>query len=230
MNHHNGLINTYLQRTEGNGLKVLALTEINPNEQLWNTYNRAGWESSTDVFITYGFLEDYPQLWRWSDDDLILKNQENENHHYSRYIGNENERHIEPNSDKHELLVLSPTVAAMYPTKELVGILGNGQRSVEEWIQLINNHHRILRTSRARGMGLSSKAILEASPTTIDEDESILAREKYLLDKVNKLGRVDTNKEDVVRAIQYRLALKKALKLAKDLADSGSFADDSDEL
>lgn len=230
MNHHNGLINTYLQRTDGNGLRVLALTEIKPKEQIWNTYNRGGWESSTDVFNTYGFLEDYPQLWRWSDDDLVVKSQENENHHYFRYIGNENERHIEPNSDKYELLVLSSTIAAMYPTKELVTILGNGHRSLDEWANLVDNHHRILRASRAHDMGLSSKTILESLPTTIDEDEKLLAREMHLFDKVKKLGRVDTNKADLVKVIQYRLALKRALKLAVNIAESGIFVDDSDEL
>jgi hypothetical protein len=38
MNHHNGLINTYLERTDdGMGLKVSALTDIAPGEQIFNT-------------------------------------------------------------------------------------------------------------------------------------------------------------------------------------------------
>jgi hypothetical protein len=38
MNHHNGLINTSLRRTDdGMGLTVLALTDIAAGEQIWNT-------------------------------------------------------------------------------------------------------------------------------------------------------------------------------------------------
>ena len=104
MNHHNGLINTHLQRTDdGKGLKVIALTDIAPNEQIYNTYARSGWESSAEVFLTYGFVEDYPQLWQWSDEELDAKIEENGSHHYSRYIGNK-ESAFEPNSMKYEVL------------------------------------------------------------------------------------------------------------------------------
>lgn len=230
MNHHNGLINTYLQRTEdGTGLKVFALTDIAPNEQIYNTYARSGWESSSDVFLTYGFVEDYPQLWQWSDEELDAKHQVDGSYHYSRYAGNE-ENVYEPNSKNYEVLVLAPDVAVLYPTTQLTSILGNGQRSLDEWKDAIDEHHRVLRGSRVRDMQVSIKAHLEFLPTTIEEDEKILGKEKYLLDKANKKGRVDVFKGDIIQAIQYRLALKKAMKLAADIADAGQFVDDSDEL
>jgi hypothetical protein len=200
MNHHNGLINTYLEKTKDNGLKVFALTDIAPNEQIWNTYARSGWESSTDVFLTYGFVEDYPQLWEWGDDELDAKYEENGNHHFSRYAGNDNNL-FEPNSEKYQVLVLSPESAALYPTKELVSILGNGQRTMEDWKIWIKDHHSVLHATHVHDMQTSAKALLEeALPTTIEEDEKILAREKYLFDKVSKKGSVDQNKLDVIQA------------------------------
>lgn len=49
MNHHNGKINTVLERDAGGGLKVIALNDIPANSNIYNTYARSGWESSVDV-------------------------------------------------------------------------------------------------------------------------------------------------------------------------------------
>lgn len=167
-------------------------------------------------------------VWQWSDEDLDAKNEENGSDHYSRYA--ENER-FQPNSNKYEVLVLAPDIAALYPTTDLVSILGNGQRSLEQWKEVIDEHHRVLRLSRVRDLRASANAYFEfVLPTTIEEDEKILSKETYLLDKVSKKGRADLVKADVVQAIQYRLAFKKAMKLAADVAEAGQFFDDSDEL
>jgi hypothetical protein len=173
-------------------------------------------------------------VWQWSDNDLDAKNEENEGHHFSRYMAanDENEQNLlQPNSNKYEVLVLAPDIAALYPTTQLVSILGNGQRSLEEWKEVIDEHHRVLRSSRVHDLQASVKAYFEfVLPTTIEEDEKILSKEKYLLDKVSRKGRVDLVKADVVQAIQYRLAFKKAMKLAADVVEAGQFFDDSDEL
>jgi hypothetical protein len=76
----------------------------------------------------------------------------------------------------------------------------------------------------------SIRALFEYFPTTIEEDEKILANEKRLLEKVAKKGRNDVHKADVVQAIAYRLAFKQALRLAADIAEKGTFVEDSDEL
>ncbi|KAK1742711.1 hypothetical protein QTG54_006308 [Skeletonema marinoi] len=211
MNHHNGLINTRLQSWWG--------------------------ESTVDVFNTYGFVEDYPQLWRWSDVDMIVK-AEDPNHAFGRYVGpDENSgvdaegRGFEPNSHHYEILVISPTLAALHPTKALVHILGNGRRTIDEWKVEINNHHATLRKSHVNAMHDSALAVLSELPTTIKEDENtILPNERRLFEKVKKKGRVDQSKADTIQAIEYRLAFKKALKLAVDVARSGQFYLDSDEL
>eukprot|EP00804_Cyclotella_cryptica_P014244 CCRYP_005652-RA/>CCRYP_005652-RA protein AED:0.02 eAED:0.02 QI:49/0/0.5/1/1/1/2/0/421 len=236
MNHHNGKINTRLQKSDDGGLLVIALTDIAPNEPIYNTYARSGWESSVDVFNTYGFVEDYPQLWQWGDAELDEKNENDPLHHFFRYIGNKLNGEssdlmtYQPNSPKYEVLVLSPDIAALFPTKDLVSILGNGQRSMEEWIDLIDKHHRVLRASAVSAMQDSIKNLFETLPTTIEEDKMILASEKYAMEKVARKGRNDTNKADVVQAVEYRLAFKEALKLAMDIAQKGTFEEDSDEL
>lgn len=223
MNHHNGLINTRLERTDdGKGLKVITSTDISPNEQIWNTYARSGWESSIEVFLTYGFVEDYPQLWQWSDDELDKRNQENADYHLTRYTGNGQRVAFDPNSSKFEILILSPTLVALYPSKELVSILGNGQRSMEEWEKMIAEHHKIIEHTHIADIEQSARALLEHVPTSIQEDEEILQREKYVFDKVNRKGRIDTNKLDVIQAIQYRIAFKKALQLTAEVVASGS--------
>ena len=236
MNHHNGKINTYLQRDDSGGLKVIALTDISANEPIYNTYARSGWESSVDTFNTYGFVEDYPQIWEWGDDQLEERKAEDPMHHFYRYIGNDRNRDTpdpflyEPNRDQYDILVLGPDIGALYPTKDLVQILGNGQRSMEEWIELVEKHHRVVRASSVRVMQDSIRALFEYFPTTIEEDEKILANEKRLLEKVAKKGRNDVHKADVVQAIAYRLAFKQALRLAADIAEKGTFVEDSDEL
>lgn len=236
MNHHNGKINTRLQKSDDDGLQVIALTDIAPNEPIYNTYARSGWESSVDVFNTYGFVEDYPQLWQWGDNELDQRIENDPQHHFFRYIGNKligespDPIPFEPNTPKYEVLVLSPDIAALFPTKNLVSILGNGQRSMEEWIELIDSHHRVLRASAVSDMLNSIKNLFENMPTTVEEDRRILASEKYAMQKVAKKGRNDTNKADVVQAVEYRLAFKEALQLAMDVAEKGTFVEDSDEL
>ena len=145
MNHHNGKINTKLERDSEGGLRVIALTDISANSPIYNTYARSGWETTVDTFNTYGFVEDYPQLWVWTDDKLVQMTQDNKEHAFQRYRNDVHDEgaydrsHYVPNSHHYEILVLSPTVGALYPTQGLVGIIGNGQRSMEEW-QLLFQH------------------------------------------------------------------------------------------
>jgi hypothetical protein len=77
----------------------------------------------------------------------------------------------------------------------------------------------------------SAQTILGELPTSIEQDETlILPNEKRLYEKVKKVGRVDPGKEDTIQAIEYRLAFKKALQLAVDIAEREKFYVDSEEL
>jgi len=240
MNHHNGLINTRLTVDEDGGLSVIATTAIQPNEPIYNTYARGGMQSTVDIFNTYGFVEDYPQLWRWSDDTIQELDEDDPNHAFQRYVNpidntvgvDVNGRGFEPNSSFYEILVVSPTLGALHPTKALVQVLGEGQRTLHEWEEEITNHHATLRLSYVNTIHDSAEYILDKLPTTIEEDErEILPNEKRLYEKVKKKGRVDQMKADTIQAIEYRLAFKKALKLAVDIAErEKGFYEDTEEL
>lgn len=234
MNHHNGLINTRLEVDSEGGLSVIALTNIPANAPIYNTYARSGWESSVDVFNTYGFVEDYPQLWRWSDDALDQLTLEDRDHARRRYgiiTGDNGEPKVkEPNSHHYEVLVISPTLAALAPTKQLVEPLGNYQLSTEEWEEAITDHHASLFSSHANALHDSAVAVLNSLPTSIEEDTAMIPVEKQRLEKVKKVGRFDTFKADAIQAIEFRLAFKKALKLAAEVAEREHFFNDSEEL
>ena len=240
-NHHNGLINTRLEVDEEGGMSVIASTTIEANEPIYNTYARAGGESTVDIFNQYGFVEDYPQLWRWADVDLTRLTEEDPNHSFDRYVNpsegemgdgiDTNGLGFEPNSHHYEVLVLSPTLAALHPTTTLVNVLGNRRRTKDEWESEIESHHASLRQSHANAIHDSAVQILSELPTTMEEDEKIiLPNERRLFEKVKKKGRLDKSKADTIQAIEYRIAFKKALELAVAAAESGKFYADLDEL
>ena len=53
----------------------------------------------------------------------------------------------------------------------------------------------------------------------MEEDTKILRIEKKQLERLLGLGRDDVNKKDVIQAIEYRMAFKRALRLAVEVAE-----------
>ena len=158
---------------------------------------------------------------------MVELTRENNNHAQGRYgevASNDGNRlHLEPNTDHYEVLVVTPTLAALHPSKHLTQALGNAQRTIEQWETLIRSHHANLHTSHANELWDSATLILNELPTTIEEDEPLILSEKVRLDKVTKLGRIDMNKADAIQAIEYRLAFKKALRLTIETAERETF-------
>ncbi len=241
MNHHNGKINTRLIEDEEGGLYVTAIVDIQEGEPIYNTYARNGWESSTDVFNTYGFVEDYPQLWRWDGEEVTAggdDEDEGNNGQEQRRRGLISNRyvipisdHFAPNHPLYEILVISPTLGALSPTEQLVEVLGNERRSLEEWSERISSHHGIVRSSHVHALRNAALALLSGLPTTLEEDEKILRMEKKQLERLMGLGRDDVNKKDVIQAIEYRMAFKRALRLAVEVAEmEGLFYVDDDDV
>ena len=248
MNHHNGKINTYIEGDDDEGgVSVLSLVDIPAGFPIYNTYGRSGEKPTNDLFGQYGFVEDYPQLWRWNDSELEQLAQEKEDHAYHRYVtrgdndvnSDENPNHLgewlnklnfEPNSPFYEVLVISPTLAALLPTKHVTGVLGNGQLSLEGWRNEIDNHHATLRSSQVDAIYSNAMRILNSLPTTIEEDENIILHEKRRVKRLKEFGREDANAADVVMAIEFRLASKKALRLTMEVARREAFFRDKDEL
>ena len=238
LNHHNGLINTRLVPDDDGGLAVVTTHEVKKGRPVYNTYARSGWESSVDVFNTYGFVEDFPQLWRWNDDVVAEAARRDPGHANNRYgrAGAEDSSvasdraAFAANSDQHEILVVTPRLAAIAPTQALAGILGNGQRTIEEWEVAIGEHHANLRQTFVNEFATAVRTILDELPTTIQEDMRLIKSEKAKLEKVRKIGRNDVYKADAVKAMEYRLAFKMALRLGLDVAEKGRFLVDSEEL
>jgi hypothetical protein len=231
MNHHNGKINTYIKSDDEGGVYVVSLSDIPAGFPIYNTYGRSGFQSTNALFSTYGFVEDYPQLWQWDEeeddyDGYLYEtpdkyNDEDEQPYHLRMWSNR--LNFEPNSRLHEVLVISPTLAALVPTKHLTGILGNGQLSMEEWRNEIDNHHAALHSSYVEALYDSAMSTIDSFPTTIEEDEDII--QKY-----EKDGKVDADLSDALMAIKYRLAFKKALRLAMQVAMREAFYRETDEL
>ena len=250
MNHHNGKINTYdIRHDDERGVYIVSLIDIPAGFPIYNTYGRSGSKSTNNVFSQYGFVEDYPQLWEWNDSELDQLAQEKEDHAYHRYVttGNyhvnndDNPNHLgnlngkdffnfEPNSPFYEVLVISPTMVSLLPMKHLTGVLGVGQQSFEGWRYEINNHHATLRSSEVDSLYDNAMRTLNSLPTTIEEDEEIIRLEKRGLKMMREFGREDANAADVVMAIEFRLAFKKALRLTVEVARREVFFRDKDEL
>ena len=101
-------------------------------------------------------------------------------------------------------------------------------------------HHIYLRSSYVNDMHDSATVLLSSLPTTMDEDVILLQIGKENLEKLKQHGATiagsggDTNYlltiSDVIQAIEYRIAYKKALALVVNVANSGIFHVDGDEL
>jgi shikimate kinase len=65
----------------------------------------------------------------------------------------------------------------------------------------------------------AAQSLLNGLPTTLEEDTKILRIEKKQLERLLGLGRDDVNKKDVIQAIEYRMAFKRALRLAVEVAE-----------
>ena len=245
MNHHNGKTNARLEDDDEGGFHVISLLDIPAGFPIYFSYGTAGSKSTNDFFVQYGFVEDYPQLWEWNDLDLDRIAQEKEDHAYDRYVtrGNyhdnndehpnhlrywKNKMNFEPSSPYYQVLVISPTLAALYPTKHLTGVLGKGQLSLEEWRTEINNHHATLRSSYVDALHDLAMRDLNSWPTTIEEDEELIRNLRR--GALNEFGGVFENVNDVAMAIEYRLAFKKALKLTMEVAKRDAFFRETDEL
>ena len=120
---------------------------------------------------------------------------------------------FEPSSPYYQVLVISPNLAALYPTKHLPGVLGKGQLSLEEWRTEINNHHATLHSSHVDALHHCAMRDLDSSPTTIEDDEELIRNLKR--GAPNEFGGVHEKIKNVLMAIKYRLAFQKALRLTR---------------
>jgi len=206
LNHHNGLINTHLEVDDAGGLSIVASVDIEEGEGIYNTYARGGTEPEPDIFNQYGFVEDWPQVWTWEDleweDDRLQMS--------------------------HIIVLFSPTVVALAPPNNILSMFGNNRRSLNDWVLRVDTHHARLHESIAAEIGESAEILLDSLPTTIEFDRDLLKSEKAMYERG---GGKDVATGDVIKAIEYRLSFKMALRSAVQVARTGTFSTrDEDEL
>mmetsp|Transcript_12635 Transcript_12635/g.26849 ORF Transcript_12635/g.26849 Transcript_12635/m.26849 type:complete len:439 (+) Transcript_12635:271-1587(+) len=229
-NHNNALINTRLTYTEEGGMTIIANENIQLNEPIYITYNRAGFATTSDVFNLYGFIEDYPQIWTWP---ALLGGSLDRDDRIKALTNDEEKKNIdhEYRLSEYEILVISPTLGALSPTRSLLQDIGNRRISYGEWIDRIHAHHSSLRLSHARKLSRSASLLLDSLPTTIKQDSSHINYENTRMQFMKAEGKEIRDEQlDALQAIEYRLAYKKALRLAIEVAESGGFLEEFDEL
>mmetsp|Transcript_10929 Transcript_10929/g.22862 ORF Transcript_10929/g.22862 Transcript_10929/m.22862 type:complete len:439 (-) Transcript_10929:71-1387(-) len=229
-NHNNALINTRLTYTEEGGMTIIANENIHLNEPIYITYNRAGFATTSDVFNLYGFIEDYPQIWTWP---ALLGGSLDRDDRIKALTNDEEKKNIdhEYRLSEYEILVISPTLGALSPTRSLLQDIGNRRISYGEWIDRIHAHHSSLRLSHARKLSRSASLLLDSLPTTIKQDSSHINYENTRMQFMKAEGKEIRDEQlDALQAIEYRLAYKKALRLAIEVAESGGFLEEFDEL
>jgi hypothetical protein len=93
----------------------------------------------------------------------------------------------------------------------------------------IHSHHGIVCSSHAHALRDAAQTLLNGLPTSLEEDTKILRIEKERLENLIGFGRDVVNNKDVIQAIEYRMAFKRALRLAVEVAEKeGNFYLDDD--
>eukprot|EP00533_Pseudo-nitzschia_delicatissima_P009700 CAMPEP_0116103254 /NCGR_PEP_ID=MMETSP0327-20121206/13784_1 /TAXON_ID=44447 /ORGANISM="Pseudo-nitzschia delicatissima, Strain B596" /LENGTH=1264 /DNA_ID=CAMNT_0003595347 /DNA_START=128 /DNA_END=3922 /DNA_ORIENTATION=- len=78
-NHRNGkYYNTKMEPTRGVGYKITARKNIQPGDQVYNSYNlcdtcggRKDGYGTPEIFRDYGFIEEFPQRWNFEEQELM---------------------------------------------------------------------------------------------------------------------------------------------------------------
>ena len=172
------------------------------------------------LFRSRSFVDEYPQLWRWTDEQFP----------YGKTCENADGEGGCGRAEPREVLLASPTLAALLPPAEMARPLGGAFRSGGQWEELAAFHHIGLRLPRARALGAAAAAVLAGLPTTVAEDEVLLqdARTQHEEEERGR-GRADAHRADAIQAIEYRLAFKKALTLTVKVAEGNDFLVDPGE-
>lgn len=222
LNHHNGKLNTRSMATlEGN--QIFALVDIPKGSEIFLSY-RGQRETSSDIFLKYGFIESWPQQWAWFDDD-------------------------EPgtHSKEQRFLLLPNGSVAIYPPESMTLPIGSSTPPLPlaDLQSNAERHNMQLDLSELIQFQDSCQRLLTSLPTTSDADESILLElEQVLIEAaadavkaaskemtVADVGHDNNNNsnhhgiiavvtlQDRICAVRYRIHVKKAIQTALDVAN-----------
>ena len=116
--------------------------------------------------------------------------------------------------DNHVFALFPDGIAAVHPSSEFLKEIWNGgNRSMLESQSYAKNFTMSRNKDQLDRFVQSAKAKLDGLPTTYEEDKEILRRNKDELQMVLTSGSSQSNiiLEDIMGAVQYRLAFKQAV-------------------
>jgi len=183
LNHHNGEKNAKLFLTE-TGVDLRTVRPVQRHQQLYLSY---GLKTSFQMYRDYGFVESWPSLWSFRD---------------------------AVTHDNHVFALFPDGIAAVHPSSEFLKEIWNGgNRSMLESQSYAKNFTMSRNKDQLDRFVQSAKAKLDGLPTTYEEDKEILRRNKDELQMVLTSGSSQSNiiLEDIMGAVQYRLAFKQAV-------------------
>ena len=204
LNHHNGKRNAKVSITdEGVRLMSVGDTAIQKGQEIFLSY---GIKPSSTMFRDYGFIEDWPTCWNFSD-----KASPGDNYAF----------------------VLFGDVAAINPTAEYLKNIWKEEATLSflEYQTLAGIHTKSLQLNDLKLFALATRTELDRLPTTLQDDEMILdelsvvrdykedsgssSRDDMISTKESKQQSIDT-----IASVEYRMAFKRALGTALTYAEA----------
>lgn len=203
-NHHNGERNVKLQLSD-TGVQLVALDTIPKGEQIFLSY---GVKSVSTMYRDYGFVESWPQIWTWTEDSAT-----NDRHTFALFP-------LIPDLSGNEA-----TVAALYPSKEVLSKFWQGHAPLQEFQAMAKTHTLDLPRDLLHRFHDAATALLEGLPTSAKEDQEIL--KEMMKSKAALLGKSSWSSDselvqlqDSISAVEYRILFKESVKAGMAVSEA----------
>lgn len=190
LNHHNGKKNAKLSLTE-EGVSLLVVSgPIQQGEELHLSY---GVKTAPTMYRDYGFVEEWPCCWNWKD---------------------------ATSGDNFAFVLFPDGVAAISPTRDFLKLIWHSsvRMTISDFQASATRHMESLPLSDLERFAQAARHQLDGLPTTLREDLVIIVQKKELLAQTLALGDAISIEDDasrtardVISAVEYRIAFKKAL-------------------
>lgn len=195
INHHTGERNVSMKEAES-GFQLFAARTILAGEQVYTSYRRG--ESVSDLFLDYGFIEPWPQLWSWKDE-----------------------------ADQVHSFVRFPDEAiAIEPPREFIEAMGKGPLALEEWQSRAREQTLALSVGALGRFLEAGRQWLKDLPTTAAEDGEILEeiRAASVASPIARNKRTDLISCVNYRR-EFKIAVAEAVSAAGEVIDAIRIAD-----
>mmetsp|Transcript_31831 Transcript_31831/g.66728 ORF Transcript_31831/g.66728 Transcript_31831/m.66728 type:complete len:253 (-) Transcript_31831:7-765(-) len=214
LNHHNGKRNAKLSIAE-DGVRLVTVGKVEEDddddnnddnndgkrnhtirrgEQLYLSY---GLKTSSNMYRDYGFVEDWPSCWNFADSTT---------------------------GDNYAFVSFEKGIAAINPSADFLRYIWQSNESQEEYEESAGWHSESLSVVDLERFAGAVRSRLGEFATTLGEDRKLLfAEEQALLvaSSISSSSGDTTNRiEDVMSAMNYRIAFKSALTSSYIYAES----------